>query len=228
MKNYVNKIIKFLAVVVIAFNIFSPSVSLAGSYVNLADITLGSANATLFSGALADYPAYKVYVYIPSKSGGGQVEIRFNGDTGNNYVQRIAKNGAGTSTCTGVNPDDYLCLGDGFSSQTLVWEFIVTNYESSTKKSIIGQGFFGDGTDWVGGGIWNNTSSKITSMSVTTGDTFASGSRIIIEGISPDDPSGGGGGVLDETTTWAIQFFITFIVFNVTLILVMFLTRRLL
>ena len=119
-----------------------------------------------------------LWVQFYSTSSGGSNYFRFNGDSGTNYANRYSINGATDSTI-GTQPESYLGAIDGLSFNNV---FIVNT--SSNEKLLIADrvsrstaGSATSPTRMESVGKWANTSSQITSITVTTagGGSFTSG-----------------------------------------------------
>jgi hypothetical protein len=124
--------------------------------------------------------AAKKYLWVQfySKSAGGSNYCRFNGDSGTNYANRYSING-GADSPIDTQPESYLGAIDGLSFNNL---FIINN--SANEKLLIANrvsrstaGSSTSPTRMESVGKWANTSSQITSITITTagGGSFTAG-----------------------------------------------------
>ena len=119
-----------------------------------------------------------LWVQFYSKSAGGSNYCRFNGDSGTNYANRYSIDG-GTDSTIDTQPESYLGAIDGLSFNNL---FIINNSANEkllmanrVSRSTAGEGTAPTRMESVG--KWANTSSQITSITITTagGGSFTAG-----------------------------------------------------
>ena len=155
------------------------------AYQELADVTLGSAGDSLSSGTITGKNFLRFYAYILT-SGAITTQLRFNGDSGNNYSFRYtADNTLGLSVTSSNNIGNF----DGLANNPNSVYGEVVNYSGVQKhgwaKSINGSSSAATAPSYVEFYYkWANTSSQITSIGFinTGGGDFAIGSRIVVLG----------------------------------------------
>ena len=164
-----------------------------GGWVELARTTLGGVADTISVSSLSDKRYYMVLTDAKD-SGVVNTVIRINGDTGNNYSNRLSNNGAASDiTSTSVN---YLTHNVGTADATDKFGVVYfANYSSKEKlgiSHITGQGAAGAGTAPIRQEAvfkWANTSNAINQFSLENlgaGD-YASGSEVVVLGYDPLD-----------------------------------------
>jgi hypothetical protein len=129
--------------------------------------------------------------YIQAKLQVGNSTI----DTGTNYSRRHSRDGAAESTGTSENQLFYFSDGTDNSD-----EFSITTIRNiaSQEKLAIAHGM-NQGTSGAGNaphraecvGKWAETTNQINRIQVTTANTFASGSEIVILGCDDDEADSG-------------------------------------
>ena len=162
----------------------------AGStYTPIATQTLGTAAATVtFSSISGAYTDLKLVISVKSSSGGPDVRMRFNSDTGTNYSGTyLYGNGttagsARDSNIGGILLDYY---GTPDTTNFNVNKIDVQNYSNSTTyKTVIARADnAGNGTTATVG-LWRNTAA-ITQIDLTLsgGQSFTTGSTFTLYGI---------------------------------------------
>lgn len=128
-----------------------------------------------------------VVIEIPSTSGGSGIQLQFNADTNGNYAWGASKDGA--SQINGASVQNIVLSADtSGATNGYFFNLAVTN-QSSFRKYVtwtgqaMGSGSGTISSTYVGGGLWNNTSSKISSISIgagLAGAALAVGTRISI------------------------------------------------
>jgi len=166
------------------------------SYESIATYT-GSASTTTFSSIASTYSHLQLRInWMDTSSGSNCLQIRFNGDTANNYYshQLIGNGSAATAAATtgnGIFINDFSIES---SSDTYPNVFVVDiiDYASATKNKTI-RSFFGNdqnratptkGTVGLISGAWFNTNA-VTSLTVRSSNAVAwtSGTSIALYGI---------------------------------------------
>ena len=147
------------------------------SYESIQTVTVGStsvANVT-FSSIPSTYKHLQIRYIVKSARTGNpldELNLRFNGDTGNNYAQHTLAGNGDIAFSNGIASGNNIELGSGFigdsesSSQFGVGVVDILDYGSSTKTKTIrmigGVDFNGapiyGGRVGLGSGLWNNTS----------------------------------------------------------------------
>ena len=137
-----------------------------GGYTLLASVSLsGGAAISLSSGTFAARKVLRIVAFDGGVSASTQVYIRFNGDTGSNYLGNIMRNTTvdGSYTTVGVKTQ----MANGTIAKYILMD--VYNYASVFKR------FIGDtqpSSDEMihFSGYWNNTADQITSVQLSTAD----------------------------------------------------------
>ena len=123
--------------------------------------------------------------------------LRFNTDTGTNYVRRRSQNHAAYDTANQAG-----LVYHGGTSQCPEFDVaFVTNTSASQEKMAVMHGFNGKGNNSSDAGVssetygkWTNTSDLISTVNLynVQGGTplFKSGSEIVVLGFDPDDTTG--------------------------------------
>lgn len=114
------------------------------------------------------------------------INLRFNGDTGNNYCYGRTLDGAATTT---VETQAQMALTPTFSTQRFV---VLEGCNYATEEKIFTGPFLSGGNTGAAGvvsigqtgGKWTNTSNQITSVTMlnASGGDFAAGTEIVIYG----------------------------------------------
>lgn len=150
----------------------------------LADVTIGSAATSISSGTITAKRTIKIFLYAHTLSGSGNINIRFNGDTGTNYTYRISSNSGAYSNDTGKT---FVELGNVANTEPCFAEVTVFNM-ATIAKYVVGSAYqalgTGAGNPFDIKGTWNNTSDQITSVTVQVDGliTLGAGTRMIIWG----------------------------------------------
>ena len=136
-----------------------------------------SGGTALTSGTITAKKYLWVQVYLKIASGTVDSNLwRFNADTGNSYDARYSRDGATDATNTGISHMN-MNFGAGTRNNQLINMFIINN--SANEKLVTGsgvsQGASGAGTapnrlEFVS--KWANTSSQITSIQCTQGNSL--------------------------------------------------------
>jgi hypothetical protein len=159
----------------------------AGStYSTIATTTLGSAQANVTFSSFSGYTdLVLVFNGRSTSTGGWNLFLQFNGDTGTNYSNTgMAGDG---STAYSFRGSNNAAAGGFFVDGTNPGTVIVNlmNYSnSSTNKTIIGRGNnTGIGTD-ARVGLWRNTAAITSMLIYSNGGNWLAGSTFTLYGIS--------------------------------------------
>jgi hypothetical protein len=158
-----------------------------GTYEPIATQTLGSnASSVTFSSISGSYTDL-VIIFTFGITGGDDIIMRFNGDTGANYSStRLFGNGGAafsgrTSDYTGIQPRT---PADQPSTITTMWRINIMNYANTTTYKTSSSRY-----DFVAGvaetdiGLWRNTAA-ITSVSIVSpARSFVTGTTFTLYGI---------------------------------------------
>lgn len=126
----------------------------------------------------------KVFIYANGLGSAGVINIRFNGDTGNNYSYRLSSNSGAFSNTTGASKIDLTVASQAYP----FWCELAIFNNASIAKRIIGKAYqapdAGAGNPIDIAAVWENTTEKIKSITVSVDGviTFEPGSRIAIWG----------------------------------------------
>ena len=151
----------------------------------LADVTLGSAAASISSGSISARTNLRViFIGIPTSTIAHK--IQFNNDTANNYSCNQKSNDTAQSLIASTSSIQWNINSTAVASYT---EFNILNISTIEKLvSLYGldtgsSGAAASSNRILGGGKWVNTSAQITRIDfLTTVGTYASGTRMIVEG----------------------------------------------
>ena len=169
------------------------------SWKELERTTLVSSNATIDSGTFTAKDNLMVLYHGIHHSGYIQAKLQVGNstiDTGTNYASRHSRDGA--SDNTGNTSATFLAdFADGTDNSD---EFSVTTIRNiATKEKLAIAHGMNEGTSGAGNaphraecvGKWVNTSNQINRIQVTTANTFAAGSEIVILGCDDDEADSG-------------------------------------
>jgi hypothetical protein len=159
------------------------------TYEPIATTTLGSANSTIeFTTISGSYTDIKCILFIPSSTATSNIRVRFNSDSGTNYLYTYLE-GTGSSAGTGrYTSSTYLFELRGSTSDTLptLVEFDVFSYAGSTKKTVLVK----NSLDRNGSGqvermvcLWRSTSAITTITLTSSSSTWVTGTRATLYGI---------------------------------------------
>lgn len=168
---------------------YGPDTPFPWFYITGAQIT-SAASAFVSLSNLPAYNSLLIVLSIPAVGGSDKPLLRFNGDTGTNYVSRTITAAAGGVTLTDAPVASATSISVGIASAFgRVAMIHVSNIASRQKVAniTIQQGIT-DATAppplHIGAmGMWNNTSAQISQVDcLTGGQTMAAGSSIMIYG----------------------------------------------
>lgn len=141
---------------------------------------LGAPGLTLSVGSIPARKHYRVEVDF-NVGPAAAAYMTFNGDTGNNYAQRVQKNGAADATSTSRANLDIMTGSAGnkailslwFSQhaanvKAIFWEVIDANSKTTAPDV------------WYGAGLWDNTAAAISTITLTSGSNFATGAIMTV------------------------------------------------
>lgn len=165
----------------------------------IAKIKLTTANKTLFDvdSISTDFDCFRITYYVRAVGGGADMRgyLRFNNDTGNNYVYQLfygdnSSASATRSTGNHIRLWNNLAMGDDVANDHVTGQIIISKPRSDVEATVTmheAGSMEGNLRTGAGGGRWNNTTSKITRIAIVTiaGDTqkCGAGSFALIEGI---------------------------------------------
>ena len=179
----------------ISYNDLLDAPSSAG-WVTLATNKLTSADALLIDtdehiGSIStDYDLFRVSFYGVASGGNIDIQLVLNNDSGANYDRQKSKStGAVVNDLTTGGTVIHGVYGAVASGEPVTCEMLIGKALSGEPAHIIGHTSYYDvdvatlaRTNFAG--RWNNTSSKITRITISTSaNSFAIGSSIIIEGF---------------------------------------------
>jgi hypothetical protein len=172
------------------------------NFFSIATVTgTGNPSALTFSSIPSGYKSLQIRGIARDNTGGGVtsgiLKITFNGDNGSNYsYHRIFGAGLGTIVTDATASSTFIQLAGTVGSAVTANAYGVSivdiiDYTSTTKyktSKVISGGNFNGGTssgDNVGmsSGLWSSTSA-ITSVTITTPNTFTSNTTFTLYGVS--------------------------------------------
>jgi len=181
---------------------------MAGTWQRLAHVALSSAATSIDSGTFTANENLKVIVHTTGTD--TETQLRFNGDSGSNYVSRRSGDGGSDSTFTSQTQTKLNATGDGLNT---FLKLDITNI-ASEEKLVISEMVAVDATGSSNAprrsesvSKWVNTSAQITSIQVINhyggGATFAAGSYITVLGASGDvaNDTTNDGSIFEESDT---------------------------
>jgi hypothetical protein len=158
------------------------------TYEKIATTTLGSATATItFSTIPATYTDIRVVLSsIGVTTAGGDLYLRFNGDTATNYSRtRIYGDGATATSNRGTSIDN-IPLSLGITVNPCLYTADIFSYAGSTYKTVLttlsednnGSGYTGNVV-----GLWRNTAAITSLVLSMSSSTFKVGTTATLYGI---------------------------------------------
>ena len=158
------------------------------TYVALDTQTLTSATSSItFSSISAAYTELVLVSNVKVSSTGEAVQIRFNGDTGNNYsFTQFQGNGTNALSSRSSNLSIIYISNDGSATNYGTAITHIMNYSNTTTyKSTLGRFSEASATSWSSSGLWRSTAA-ITSLTLNvsgTSKTLSTGSTFSLYGI---------------------------------------------
>jgi len=154
-------------------------------YIGEATLTGDAATITV-TGIATTYKELLIFGRIIHGDAGAGGEMRFNGDTGNNYMSQFVRGAnAAASADAGHDTNGYDLMqststGDVSTLCVHVYAPLATITKTFTSECMTDGGAAANNKSSSGGGVWNNTADSITS--VTFAGQFLTGSRIVVFG----------------------------------------------
>jgi hypothetical protein len=156
------------------------------NYDFLASNTLGSAAASITVTIPSGYPRLYVSYFQPGSSATNIIRIQFNGDTANNYADRRSDDAGAPTAGANIGFINTAEANTGTGAQSCT--FSVANV-STSRKLVSGVGVSDAGAPGTAPrmlyftGVWNNTSSEISSITLlTSAGNMNSGTTIRVWG----------------------------------------------
>jgi hypothetical protein len=171
----------------------SNSVTPYDGYESIATV-YGSGSSTItFSSIPSTYTHLQVRAFARDTGTGAASNTfsRFNGDTGNNYTAHWLTGDGATASANNVLPWDVNLIANipaASASANIfgVMIYDVLDYANTNKfktvRSLTGNDRNGSGSIWLDSGLWRSTAA-ISSITFTTGTSFAAGSVFELYGI---------------------------------------------
>jgi hypothetical protein len=161
-----------------------------GAYESISTVTVGAGGASTitFSSISSTYKHLQMRILV--KDGGGNVPMRFNGDTGNNYANHYI-NSDGASVSAGALTAHGTLYASLYSPQGVASTFgasvvDILDYANTNKykttRFLAGGDVNGGGNVQLVSGLWMNTSA-ISSIVLTGASNFAQYSSFALYGI---------------------------------------------
>lgn len=162
------------------------------SYESIATSTTSGVSTITFSGIPADYQHLQLRISMLFATGGSGIYLQFNGDTATNYSRHSMWGTSTTTDKTGTASINKIYLfgaGPGAANGSYATSIMadIFDYKSSTYKKAV-KSFAGttnassqSATEYATG-FWNSTST-ITSLTITTDNNWSAGTSIALYGI---------------------------------------------
>ena len=164
---------------------------MTATYEKIATTTLGSSSATVdFTSISGSYTDLILIINCTTASGGDDLYIRVNSDTGSNYsLTQMSGDGSSTSSTRRTNFSRFMA-DNSYPSTTEGFNQIVhfINYSNTTTyKTFLSRANRANHTTGTTVGLWRSTSA-ITSINLLLAGalSFASGSTFTIYGIKAE------------------------------------------
>jgi hypothetical protein len=173
-----------------AYGYRSFAAAAAGAFESIATATgTGSSGTITFSSIPSTYASLQIRMFSKDSSN-NQNGIRFNSDSGTNYVTHwLLGDGSTTSAAalTSTNRVSYIGQSVGTTSIGGVSIIDVHDYASSTKnktvRALTGWDTNGSGEIRLTSGLWLNTAAVTSLNIINLGDNFATSTVISLYGI---------------------------------------------
>jgi hypothetical protein len=163
----------------------------AGAYESIATATPSGTGTVTFSSIPATYSSLQIRFSLITSSSGWSSYLRFNGDTGNNYVYHYIAGTGTAAAAAGVTANPYIDFSSLYSGSNTTNPSVgiidIHEYASTTKNKVIrdfaGIDKNGSGDVSLISGLWLNTDA-ITSISlIVPVATFSTGTTFSLYGI---------------------------------------------
>ena len=151
----------------------------------LASVELGTTANNIDSGTISAKKYLWVQCFIESSGGATNASVQFNGDTANNYSNRLSINGGADSTDT--SSGNIGCFSTGSADENGFINFFAINNSANEKLcvgsnvsvSTTGAGSAPDRREGVG--KWANTSAQITSINISEATAGTYGAKTFLK-----------------------------------------------
>ena len=156
------------------------------TYEPISTQTLGSSAATI---TLSSIPAtYTDLVLIfngKTVSGGQNFNVRYNSDTATNYSETSVLGDGSSAASYRSSSNTVMVLGGIYASQGTIIINILNYANTTTFKTTLSRSSYANGYAGALVGLWRKTPEAINTigLSLTGGDSFASGSVVTLYGI---------------------------------------------
>ena len=165
----------------------------ASDYELISTTILGTASPSVTFSSLGDYSSTYKHLQIRSASlvntSANLTTLRFNGDTGNNYVAHYLEGngssvGTNWSTTTSSIYYGYFGVGSSTAPHGAVVDILdaYSTTKNKTTRSLNGNSISGYPLATLYSGLWMNTAST-TSLTISSPANFLAGSRFSLYGI---------------------------------------------
>lgn len=163
--------------------------SSSGAWTSVSHASVVGAPSFTISGLTGDTDkVYKLIFVAVFSSSEPLLHMRMNADTGSNYHYSIARHGLlanadnfsqSSSGALANNKEAYALLYDG-SYKEIFADLTIYATSGFMRKSIGKMGCYLDGDNWMEQSplsVWSNNSDELTSIKITAGQNFATGSE---------------------------------------------------
>jgi hypothetical protein len=170
---------------------FTSAVAAATSYESIATVTVGSggSSSVTFSSIPSTFTHLQIRGISKGTSSATNAILRFNGDTASNYSFHILYGNTGGAQVTGAGGNGFIYIGNqSATANTFSAEIIdILDYSSTSKnktvRALCGYENNSDGESGLFSGGWFNSSTAISSITLSLTATFSQYSQFALYGI---------------------------------------------
>ena len=175
---------------IVAGGLSEPTAPVFNSYESISTVTVGSGGSSTITFSSIPSTFKHLQLRLITKDGGGNVPMRFNGDTGNNYANHYI-NSDGAAYSAGALTTHGTLYASLYSPQGVantfgasvvdILDYTNTN-KNTTVRMLAGADTNGGGNVQLVSGVWINTSA-VSSIVLTGASNFAQYSSFALYGI---------------------------------------------
>jgi hypothetical protein len=180
------------------------------TYTELLKTTVGTAttSVTLNLAGISGYTDLQLVLAGTNNSGGIDVQVQVNGDTGTNYSRTfLLGTGSATSSGRSTSASSWVPAGLSTTQGNMILQFM--NYSNTTtNKTFIGRSSIPSVYTVATVGLWRNTAA-ITSITLSNANNFSVGTTFSLYGIANADQGAAkatGGIITEDSQYWYHTF----------------------